>query len=115
MKSVIQLEEACLFLFGIFLFAMLDFQWWLFPLLILTPDISMIGYLINTKIGAIIYNIVHHRGLSVLLFIIGFYLGDQIVQLIAVILFAHSSMDRIFGFGLKYFDSFKNTHLGKIG
>ena len=32
-----------------------------------------------------------------------------------IILFAHISMDRIFGYGLKFNDSFFNTHLGKIG
>ncbi len=30
-------------------------------------------------------------------------------------LFAHSSMDRMLGYGLKYEDSFGNTHLGMIG
>ena len=32
-----------------------------------------------------------------------------------LILFGHSSMDRILGYGLKYPDSFEHTHLGMIG
>jgi hypothetical protein len=28
------------------------------------------------------------------------------------LLFTHASFDRILGYGLKYFDSFKHTHLG---
>ncbi|TAG51385.1 MAG: DUF4260 family protein, partial [Runella slithyformis] len=31
---------------------------------------------------------------------------------IGIILFAHSAMDRIAGYGLKYEDAFKHTHLG---
>lgn len=36
-------------------------------------------------------------------------------MLAGVILFAHASMDRIFGYGLKYADDFKHTHLQEIG
>lgn len=32
-----------------------------------------------------------------------------------IILFGHSNMDRIFGCGLKYADSFRHTHLGMLG
>jgi len=34
---------------------------------------------------------------------------------IHIILFGHSSMDRIFGYGLKTNQGFKFTHLGTIG
>jgi hypothetical protein len=30
-------------------------------------------------------------------------------------LFAHSSLDRVMGFGLKFTDSFNHTHLGVAG
>ena len=33
----------------------------------------------------------------------------------AIILYGHASMDRIFGYGLKFNDSFHHTHLGWIG
>jgi hypothetical protein len=45
----------------------------------------------------------------------GFYFENPILILIGVILFSHAALDRVFGYGLKYADSFKNTHLGKIG
>jgi hypothetical protein len=41
--------------------------------------------------------------------------ADIWLQLAGIILFTHSSMDRVFGYGLKYPDSFNNTHLGPIG
>jgi hypothetical protein len=83
--------------------------------LILFPDLSMIGYLINNKVGAICYNIFHHKGLAIAIYIIGSYLHSEALQLAGLILFGHSSMDRMMGYGLKYFEGFKFTHLGEIG
>ncbi len=115
MKSVIRLEEFGIFLFSIYLFTALDYAWWLFPLLLLTPDISMLGYLGGTRLGAVIYNIFHFRALALLFFVVGQVVSLPIISLIGVMLFAHSSLDRAFGYGLKLSDSFQNTHLGRIG
>lgn len=115
MKTTLQLEELGMFLFGIFLFNQLDFAWWWFLALILAPDLSMIGYLLGNKAGAFMYNLFHHRALAVLIYVFGFYYANDIIQLLGVILFAHASMDRVFGYGLKYETGFKFTHLGEIG
>ncbi|WP_136667407.1 DUF4260 domain-containing protein [Flavobacterium sp. H122] len=115
MKATIKLEELGLFVFGIYLFSLLNYQWWWFLILILVPDFSMIGYAFGDKMGAYVYNIFHHRGIAVLLYLIGVYFSDNIIQLIGIILFSHASMDRIFGYGLKYEKGFKFTHLGEIG
>lgn len=114
MNSLLKLEEIAFFILSIYFFSLLDFAWWWFPVLLLTPDISMLGYLVNPKIGAWIYNLFHHKMMAVLVSLVGFYLGNEYWLLAAVILFAHISMDRIFGFGLKYEDDFKHTHLGKM-
>jgi hypothetical protein len=115
MKTVIQLEELGLFLFGIFLFNQLNYPWWWFLALILAPDLSMIGYLFGNRIGAFTYNFFHHRGLAILVYLIGIYYSNSLIQLLGIILFAHSSMDRMMGYGLKYDSGFKLTHLGEIG
>ena len=115
MKMTLKLEELAQFLFGIFLFTQLDYEWWWFLALILTPDIGMLGYIINNKVGAIFYNIFHHKGLALLILIIGMYQQISLLELIGIILFSHSAMDRMLGYGLKYSDSFQNTHLGKVG
>lgn len=111
MKNLIRIEELFLFLLSIYLFSNLNFAWWWFPLLLLVPDIGMIGYLINTKIGAVAYNIVHHRALSISIYIVASILLMPVLQLVGLIMFAHSTMDRIFDYGLKYNDDFKHTHL----
>lgn len=115
MKNLLKLEEFAMFVLGIFMYGLLGYPWWLFFVLILTPDIGMLGYLINDKAGAIGYNIFHHKGVAILLYFFGMYLSFPVIEMIGVILFTHSSMDRIFGYGLKYDKGFKYTHLGEIG
>lgn len=115
MKTLIRLEELLLTLLSLYLFADLNYPWWWFPLLLLTPDLSMIGYLLGPKVGAWTYNLAHHRGIAVVLFILGSLSQVQWLQLAGVIMFGHSSLDRMLGYGLKYTDSFQHTHLGRIG
>lgn len=115
MKKLIQLEEAALFGLGIYLFSLLNYAWWWFPVLLLVPDLSMIGYAFGNKVGAWCYNVIHHRALAIAVYLLGIYLAKDIIELTGIMLFSHSSMDRMFGYGLKYEKGFKFTHLGEIG
>lgn len=115
MKNSLKLEEFAQFLFGIYLFSTLDFAWWWFPVLILSPDVSMVGYAFGNKVGAYSYNLFHHKAVSIAVYLLGIYLENSMVELAGIILFAHSAMDRMLGYGLKYTTSFTDTHLGKIG
>lgn len=115
MKTILKLEEAALFILGIYLFSRLSFEWWWFLVLILAPDLSMLGYLFGNKSGAFFYNVFHHKGMALLIYALGCYFSIEIIQLTGIILFSHSAMDRIFGYGLKYESGFKYTHLGEIG
>jgi len=115
MEATLKFEELAQFILGIFLFLQLDYAWWWFPILLFTPDIGAIGYLVNPKIGAFIYNIFHHKAVAILIGLVGFYFNSSLLILIGVILFSHAALDRIFGYGLKYPDSFNSTHLGRIG
>lgn len=115
MKLLIQLEGLALFIFSIFLFSQLGYAWWWYPLLILSPDLSMIGYLGGPRLGAVVYNTFHHQALAIAVYLLGIFLNIPALQLTGVILFGHSNMDRALGYGLKHSDSFHNTHLGRIG
>lgn len=115
MKNVLRLEELGMFLTSFLLFLQMDIAWWWFLILLLLPDVSMIGYLLGNKTGAILYNIFHHKGIAFLLMVSGYYLDLDILYISGIMLFAHASMDRIFGYGLKYQSGFKFTHLGEIG
>jgi hypothetical protein len=115
MNNLLKLEELGQFLLAIILFNQLDYAWWVFPACILLPDLSMIGYLANPKIGAWLYNFFHHKFAAITILALGFWLNNSLLALTGVILFGHSAMDRTFGYGLKFNDNFKNTHLGWIG
>jgi len=115
MKNSLKLEELGMLAIGVFMFSILGYSWWFFLVLFLTPDIGMLGYLVNPKIGAMTYNLLHHKGIAVLVYFIGIYFALPFVQLVGTILFSHSSFDRFLGYGLKYEKGFKFTHLGEIG
>ncbi|MCL7987604.1 DUF4260 domain-containing protein [Sphingobacterium sp. lm-10] len=115
MPNVLKLEELAQFLLSIFMFSQLSYSGWLYPALILLPDVSMLGYLFGTKAGALLYNIFHHKFVAIAILLVGFWLQIDVLILAGVILFGHSAMDRLFGYGLKHEDSFKHTHLGWIG
>lgn len=114
MKRIIQMEELAMTAVGILLISMTDINldWWLYLILFFSPDIGILGYVVNRKVGAITYNIFHHKGLAITVAIAGYLLHEDYIMVSGLILFAHASFDRIFGFGLKHFAGFKYTHLG---
>ena len=75
----------------------------------------MIGYIAGPRLGAITYNLIHHRAIALGLFVAGAFLHIPVLSFIGVILLGHSSLDRVLGYGLKYDDSFDHTHLVEIG
>jgi hypothetical protein len=115
MKNIIRLEEAAMLGLSIYLNTFLPYSPWLFWILFLTPDVGMIGYLLNTRIGAFTYNLMHHKGIAILFYIFGLYFSIDALQFTGLLLFGHSAFDRMLGYGLKYGDSFHHTHLGFIG
>lgn len=115
MNFLLKLEHIALFAFSIFLFSHTAFEWWWFPLLILSPDISMVGYLGGSRMGAFFYNLFHHQAVAIIVLCIGWQFEIEWIYLAGIILFGHSNMDRVFSYGLKYEDSFSHTHLGMIG
>ena len=115
MKNLLRLEEFALFLLALYLFAQLDYPWWLFLVLFLTPDLCAIGYVGGTRTGAITYNLTHHKGLAIAFYLVGALAGIEVLQLVGLVMLAHSSLDRVLGYGLRYPDSFDHTHLGWVG
>jgi hypothetical protein len=115
MNSLIKLEEAAMMALGIYLFTLLPYGWGWFAALILAPDLSFTGYAFGAKTGAWVYNLAHHKGIAIALYLTGCYIMMPQLQLAGVVLFSHSCIDRLFGYGLKYEKGFKFTHLGEIG
>ena len=115
MKNIIRLEELAMLGLSIYALTWYQADWWWYLLLVIGPDISMIGYLGGNKTGAFVYNLFHHKGIAVLTILTGFILSIEPIMLAGIVLFGHSSMDRFFGYGLKTTQGFKYTHIGFIG
>lgn len=117
MKILIKFEEVAFTAGSIYLLThySLGLSLWAWILLFFTPDTSMLGYLINAKVGAYAYNLFHHRAVAIIVAALGLFFSSDVTIAIGILLFAHSSFDRMFGYGLKYNDDFKHTHLGWIG
>ena len=115
MKNMLKVEEAMQLILAIFLFNDSPFAWWTYAVWFLAPDVSMLGYIFGPRVGAYCYNLFHHKGVAVLLYLIGAYSNSHVLIFGGLVLFGHSAFDRILGYGLKYTDDFKHTHLGQIG
>jgi hypothetical protein len=101
MKTLIKLEEVSLLLLSFYLFLTIDYAWWWFPLLFFVPDISLIGYVISQKVGIVTYNFIHHKALAVMLYLLGGLTQFPGLQLAGLVMFGHSSFDRLLGFELQ--------------
>lgn len=115
MKNLLKLEEAAMFGLSLYVLGSMNAEWWLYLLLLLGPDISMLGYVGGNKAGAVCYNVFHHKGVATAVFLTGLLLSNTLFEVMGIVLFGHSSMDRMFGYGLKTEEGFKYTHLGIIG
>ena len=116
MKMLLRFEELGMMTLGIYLltFHSLHIPIWIWIFLFFSPDVSMLGYLANSKVGAATYNFFHHKGIAIVCIGIGYFTKVEVLLSIGILLFAHSSFDRVMGYGLKYDTSFNDTHLGKI-
>jgi len=114
-RAILLLEGFALFAACLFAYAKLGHSWWLFAALILAPDLGMIGYLRNAKLGARLYNAFHITALPIGIGVWGYLWPEPLAVSIALIWLAHIGMDRMLGYGLKYESAFSDTHLGRIG
>jgi hypothetical protein len=115
MKTLLKLEELAMFFASIYALHYLQVSWWWYLIVFVGPDISMIGYLAGNKVGAACYNLFHHKGIAIAILMTGIFLSNWNLEVIGLVLFGHSSLDRFAGYGLKYNEGFKFTNLGKIG
>jgi hypothetical protein len=113
-RILLQLEGIALLASALTLYSQQGYSWWLFALFLLAPDLFAAGYLINTRIGSYCYNLAHTTVFPIALGVLSFYLGWESGIQAALIWFAHIGMDRAIGYGLKYPEAFKETHLGRI-
>jgi hypothetical protein len=111
MKNLLKLDSFALFVLSLLLYHVVGFSWWIFLACFFLPDLGMLGYLINTRVGAASYNLLHHLGLPIICISLGALIAHPALLAAGIILLSHSAFDRTMGYGLKYPDAFKHTHL----
>jgi hypothetical protein len=111
---LLRAEGLAFFIGSIALYASQGFNGWVFVLLLLVPDVAMLGYLVNPRIGSLAYNIAHVYILPLLLMALGAAGGAPFALQLGIIWFAHISMDRVAGYGFKYATAFKDTHMQRV-
>lgn len=111
----LHLNGAALLIGSVFAYARGGHPWWLFALLILAPDLSMIGYLAGNRVGSIVYNAGHSLLIPLVLIAIAVLAETPsgIVTAIGLTWAAHIGMDRAVGFGYKYASGFKDTEIAR--
>ncbi|KGX87105.1 DUF4260 domain-containing protein [Pontibacillus marinus] len=114
-KRLLHSEGLVVFILSIYFYSQIGESWWMFFLLLLAPDLSMLGYLINNKLGSVTYNVFHSYSVPLLCLLVSVILESPLFIGIGIIWVAHIGMDRTVGYGLKYPTQFKDTHLQKIG
>lgn len=95
--------------------------WWVVLAAFLAFDLSMLGYLRSSAVGATTYNVVHNYAFPALAAVAALTLepvSEALSTTAGVLACAwafHVGLDRALGYGLKLPDSFRHTHLGHIG
>jgi hypothetical protein len=111
---LLRLEGAVVFALALAMYWRDGSSWLLFALLLLAPDLSMLGYLAGPRAGAACYNLIHSYALPLALLGYGVFANAPLALSLALIWLAHIGMDRAVGYGLKYTTAFKDTHLQRV-
>ncbi len=111
---VLRLEGFAMLVVALLLYLESGQSWWLFVVLFLLPDLSILAYFATPRIGAVAYNVAHTYVLPAAVFALGFIGERGFMMGVGLIWAAHIGCDRLLGFGLKYPTAFKDTHLQRV-
>ena len=112
--TLLRIEGVALLALGVLLYWVNAESWLLFGVLLLAPDLSMLGYLAGPRVGAALYNAFHAYAMPTVVGALGMIFASPMAMAVALIWFAHIGVDRTVGYGLKYPTSFKDTHLQRV-
>ncbi|WP_369125222.1 DUF4260 domain-containing protein [Alicyclobacillus fastidiosus] len=114
MRTSLRLESLVVVFVSMWFYHDHHFPWSTFFELVLLPDLDMLGYCFGSRVGARCYNHFHTYVFPLLCIGIGLMLENSIWAMLGPIWTAHIAIDRSLGFGLKYQDNSKKTHLGQV-
>lgn len=96
-----RVESLALLALVMGLYAQREASWVLLAVLILAPDLSATGYLVNPRIGALGYNLCHTLLGPIVLGALGLLTAIPFLVTLSLIWAAHITFDRAIGYGLK--------------
>jgi hypothetical protein len=113
-RVLLHVEGAAVAIASVVLYFNADYPWWLLVVLVLAPDLSMVGYAAGPIVGAAAYDVAHTYTLPIVLGTIGVVAGAETAVQVSLIWLTHIGVDRAIGYGLKYPSGFKDTHLQRV-
>ncbi len=111
---LLHLEGLALFAAAAVVYVDRDYTLWLVLVLFLAPDLGLLGYLAGPRIGAAVYNALHTTTVPIVLGVAALLTDSTLGIEIALIWLAHIGIDRAIGYGLKYEDAPKPTHMQRV-
>jgi hypothetical protein len=114
-RMILRIEGLAVLAATMIMYGKSGFGWGTFALFFLAPDVSFLGYLAGSRVGAIAYNAAHSYIGALACFGSGLVLVAPALEVAGLIWCAHIGFDRAMGYGLKYAAGFAFTHLGRIG
>ena len=114
-RILLRLEGLAVLAAAVAAYMHLGAGWGAFAMLFLLPDLSFLGYLAGSRVGAIAYNAAHSYIGPVALVGLGVAGGIPPALALGLIWSAHIGLDHALGYGLKYGSEFGVTHLGRVG
>jgi hypothetical protein len=113
-RALLHLEGGVVLIAGVLAYWRVGGNWLLFAVLLLAPDLGMLGYLANPRIGAAIYNLAHLPLWPAGLILAGWFAAAPLILDVGLIWLCHLGMDHLAGYGFKYPTAFKDTHLQRV-
>lgn len=113
-RMLLHLEGAVVATIAVVLYFWDGHPWWLLVVLALAPDLSMVGYALGPRVGAVAYDVAHTYALAVPLAAVGVLADVDAAVAVGLVWVTHIGVDRAVGYGLKYPTRFEDTHLQRV-
>ena len=111
---LLRLEGAVLFAAAIALYVREDLSILLLVVLFLAPDLSFLGLAGGPRVAAVTYDAAHTYVGPILLASVALIVEWGAGVQLGLIWLAHIGIDRALGYGLRYPDAFRDTHLQRV-
>jgi hypothetical protein len=111
---LLRVEGLVLFGCAIALYVREDYSLLLLAVLFLAPDLSFVGLAAGQRAGAVAYDTAHTYVGPILLASLSLIAEWSTGVQLGLIWLAHIGIDRALGYGLRYPDAFRDTHLQRV-